>query len=236
MAQERILIVEDDKHISKLVRYNLEKAGYACETTITGEDALEILDAQAVDLVILDIMLPKMDGLEACKRIKQDRRLSVVPVIMLTAKGEEVDRIVGFELGADDYIVKPFSPRELVLRVKAVLNRGKPKESVKEILDLGPIKVDIPRCEVAIDGKKIRLTAMEFKLLVTLISAKGRVQSRDRLLEEVWNLDADVTTRTVDTHIKRLRQKLGAAGRMVQTVRGHGYKLDESEPEDLNDH
>lgn len=234
MAQERILVVEDDKHISKLVRYNLEKAGYTCETTITGEDALEILDSQAVDLVILDIMLPKMDGLETCKRIKQDRRLSAVPVIMLTAKGEEVDRIIGFELGADDYIVKPFSPRELVLRVKAILSRGKPKESVKEILNVGPIKVDIPRCEVAIDGKKIRLTAMEFKLLVTLISAKGRVQSRDRLLEEVWNLDADVTTRTVDTHIKRLRQKLGAAGHMVQTVRGHGYKLDEPEADDLN--
>jgi len=234
MPPKCILIVEDDKHISKLVRYNLEKTGYVCETTITGEEALKILDSQAVDLVILDIMLPKMDGLEVCKRIKQDKPLSSIPVILLTAKGEEVDRIVGFELGADDYIVKPFSPRELVLRVKAILHRGKPKESIKEIFNIGPIKVDLPRCEVTIEDKKVKLTAMEFKLLVMLASKRGRVQSRDQLLEEVWNLASDVTTRTVDTHIKRLRQKLGTAGGMVQTVRGHGYKLDDSEPDDLH--
>lgn len=223
----KILIVEDDKNISKLVKYNLEKAGFACETTITGEDALEILDHQDVDLVILDVMLPKMDGLETCKRIKRDKRLSFIPVVMLTAKGEEIDRIVGFELGADDYIVKPFSPRELVLRVKAILNRGKPKESARDVVSLGSLHVDIPRCKVTVGGQDVKLTAMEFKLLVALVHKKGRVQSRDQLLDEVWNLASDVTTRTVDTHIKRLRQKLGHLGTMVETVRGYGYKLTE---------
>ena len=145
----------------------------------------------------------------------------------LTAKGEEVDRIVGFELGADDYVVKPFSPRELVLRVKAILNRGTPKENSKEILSFGDLKVDIPRCKVSIDKKEVKLTAMEFKLLVTLIQKKGRVQSRDQLLEDVWKLDSDVTTRTIDTHVKRLRQKLGDMGKLVETVRGYGYRLNE---------
>ncbi len=227
MVQQRVLIVEDDKHISKLVKYNLEKAGFICEVTITGEDALDILDSQQVDLIILDIMLPKMDGLETCKQIKQDKNLSSIPIIMLTAKGEEVDRIVGFELGADDYVVKPFSPRELVLRVKAVLNRGIATESSKEILSFGDLKVDIPRCKVSIDKKEVKLTAMEFKLLVTLIQKKGRVQSRDQLLEDVWKLDSDVTTRTIDTHIKRLRQKLGDMGKLIETVRGYGYRLNE---------
>ena len=229
MSNQKILIVEDDKNISKLVRYNLEKAGFDCETTITGEEALDIIDTQAVDLVILDIMLPKMDGLLTCKRIKQDKRNTSLPVVMLTAKGEEVDRIVGFELGADDYIVKPFSPRELVLRIKAILSRGKPREVPQEILSVDRLKVDIPRCKVTIDHKEVKLTAMEFKLLTTLIKKRGRVQSRDQLLDEVWNLDADITTRTVDTHIKRLRQKLGAAGKLIETVRGYGYRLSEDE-------
>ena len=227
MSPEKILIVEDDNHISKLVKYNLEKVGFTCEVTITGEDALDILDSQQVDLIILDIMLPKMDGLETCKKIKQDKKLSAIPIIMLTAKGEEVDRIVGFELGADDYVVKPFSPRELVLRVKAVLNRGTSKEDSREILSFGSLKVDIPRCKVSIDKIEVKLTAMEFKLLVTLIQKKGRVQSRDQLLEDVWKLDSDVTTRTIDTHIKRLRQKLGDMGKLVETVRGYGYRLNE---------
>ena len=229
MAQQKILIVEDDKNISKLIRYNLEKAGFVCETTITGEDALDILDEQAIDLIILDIMLPKMDGLETCKQIKKDKKLAAIPVVMLTAKGEEVDRIVGFELGADDYVVKPFSPRELVLRIKAILGRGKPREIPQDILEIDDLKVDVPRCKVTIGKKEIRLTAMEFKLLVTLIKKKGRVQSREQLLDEVWNLAADVTTRTVDTHVKRLRQKLGNMGKFVETVRGYGYRIKEEE-------
>ena len=230
MSRERILIVEDDKHISKLVKYNLEKAGFDCVVTIAGEEALEILDRETVDLIILDIMLPKMDGLEACKRIKEDSELAPIPIIMLTAKGEEVDKVVGFELGADDYVVKPFSPRELVLRVKAILKRGKPKEGAsKDILTADKLKVDIPRHKVTINKKDIILTLLEFKLLATLMQRRGRVQSRETLLNDVWDIASEVTTRTIDTHIKRLRQKLGRAGKLIQTVRGIGYRFSEEE-------
>ena len=225
----RILIVEDDKHISKLVKYNLEKTGFDCVVTITGEEALDVLDRESIDLIILDIMLPKMDGFETCKRIKQDKKLSHIPIVMLTAKGEEVDKVVGFELGADDYVVKPFSPRELVLRVKAILKRGKPQEEVKDILSADRLTVDIPRHKVTVDKKEIILTQIEFKLLVTLMQRRGRVQSRDTLLEDVWDIAADVTTRTIDTHIKRLRQKLGKVGKLIQTVRGLGYRFSEED-------
>lgn len=226
MSSQRVLVVEDDKHISKLIKYNLEKAGFLCAVCITGEDALEILDSQAVALIILDIMLPRMDGFEFCRKVRQDTRWQGLPVIMLTARGEEVDRIVGLELGADDYMVKPFSPRELVLRVRAVLKRGKPSSVRKEILDAGALAVDIPRHKVTADGKPVDLSPMEFKLLVTLMERQGRVQSRDQLLNDVWGMSADVTTRTVDTHVKLLRQKLGRQGRLIQTVRGIGYKLE----------
>ncbi|MFA5259860.1 MAG: response regulator transcription factor [Candidatus Omnitrophota bacterium] len=198
--------------------------------TITGEDALNILDKDPVDLIILDVMLPKMDGFETCRLIKQNKRLAAVPIIIVTAKGEEVDRIVGLELGADDYIVKPFSPRELVLRAKAVLRRGQPKkENAKEILGAGDIVVDIPRHKVTVNKEEIELSPMEFKLLSILIERKGRVQSRDQLLADVWGLSSEVTTRTIDTHVKLLRQKLGKAGDSVQTVRGIGYKIDDEE-------
>ena len=229
MSKEKILIVEDDKNISKLVKYNLEKAGFECTVTITGEKALEVLDKEAIDLIILDIMLPEMDGFETCKQIKQDKKLSHIPIIMLTAKGEEVDRLVGFELGADDYVVKPFSPRELVLRVKAILKRGKLKEITKDILSIDKLTVDILRHKVTADKKEIVLTQMEFKLLLTLMQRRGRVQSREALLEYVWDIAADITTRTVDTHIKRLRQKLGKIGRLIETVRGIGYRFSEEE-------
>ena len=229
MAGQRILVVEDDKHISKLVKYNLEKAGFECAVTITGEEALEVLDKEPIELIILDIMLPKMDGFQVCKQIKQDKRFSHIPIIMLTAKGEEVDRVVGFELGADDYVVKPFSPRELVLRVKAILKRGKPKEVTKDILLHDKLKVDIPRHKVFIDKKEKELTQMEFKLLTTLMQRKGKVQTRDRLLDDVWDIAAEVTTRTIDTHIKRLRQKLGKMGKLIETVRGIGYRFSEKD-------
>jgi len=227
MAQENILVVEDDKNILKLIRYNLEKAGFGCYTTITGEDAFDILAREPVGLVVLDIMLPTIDGLEICKRIKQDDRYAYIPIIMLTAKGEEVDKVVGFELGVDDYMVKPFSPRELILRIKAVLKRNKPKNISHDILTAGKIKIDIPRHKITLDGRQIELAPMEFKLLTVLVERKGRVQSRDILLEDVWGVSADVTTRTVDTHIKRLRQRLGRAGRYIETVRGIGYRLKE---------
>ncbi len=229
MGQENILVIEDDKHISKLVTYNLEKAGFLCEASMTGEDALTLLDKRQVDLVILDIMLPGIDGLETCKRIRQDRRIAHVPIIMLTAKGEEIDRIVGFELGADDYMVKPFSPRELILRIKAILKRKAPQENEQEIVQVDSITIDISRHQVTAGKMEIKLTTIEFKLLLTLIQRRGRVQSRDVLLEDVWDIAADVTTRTIDTHVKRLREKLGESGRLIETVRGIGYKFVEGD-------
>lgn len=229
MSQDSILIVEDDTNIAKLVKYNFEKAGYRTVVTITGEAALEFLSRETVDLIILDIMLPKMDGFETCRRLKDDRRLSAIPVMMLTARGEEVDRVVGFELGADDYVVKPFSPRELVLRAKTILRRGQMKQKPRENLRSGDIEIDIPRHRVSVGRKEIVLTPMEFKLLVILLERHGRVQSREQLLSDVWNIEADITTRTVDTHIKRLRQKLGKAGNSLLTIRGLGYRFNEIE-------
>jgi len=228
-VSEKILIVEDDKHISKLVKYNLEKAGFVCIVTPTGEGALEALNKHSVDLIILDIMLPKMDGFQVCKQVRQDGKFSAIPIIILTAKGEEVDRIVGFELGADDYVVKPFSPRELVLRVKAILKRKEVPESAGDILRAGELVIDITRHKVTVNKKEIQLTLMEFKLLTVLMQRRGKVQSRDRLLDDVWDISADVTTRTIDTHIKRLRQKLGKAGKFIETVRGLGYRFSEEE-------
>ena len=228
MAKERILIVEDDNNISRLIKYNLDKAGFLCAIAVTGEDSLASLRKDKYDLVILDIMLPKMDGFEVCREMKKDKNLSNIPVIILTAKGEEVDRVVGFELGADDYVVKPFSPRELALRAKAVLKRYQhPEEKPSDIIKAGKISIDIPRHKVTIDGKEIILTLLEFKLLHTLITRQGRVQSRDKLLNDVWDIASEVTTRTIDTHIKRLRQKLGDMGAMIETVRGVGYRFSE---------
>ncbi|HNX90262.1 MAG TPA: response regulator transcription factor [Candidatus Omnitrophota bacterium] len=225
MAKETVLIVEDDRNISKLVKYNLEKNGYTCAVLEDGDEVFRFLEKNKVQLIILDIMLPGKDGFEICRAIKQNERCSDIPVMMLTARGEEVDRIVGLELGAEDYIVKPFSPRELVLRVKAVLKRRKPVDEETDKLSLGSIRVDVGRYEVFVDKKKIELTPMEFKLLVILLGRAGRVQSREKLLSDVWDISSDVTTRTVDTHIKRLREKLGKAGDNIETVRGLGYKL-----------
>jgi DNA-binding response OmpR family regulator len=227
--KERVLIVEDDKHISKLVKFNLEKTNYDCAIASSGEKALEALNDQPVDLIILDIMLPGMDGFGICRAIKEKEELKNIPIIMLTAKGEEVDRIVGLELGADDYIVKPFSPRELVLRVKAILKRGKAEEVKKDILSAGDIVVDIPKHEVTVKGKPIDLTQMEFKLLVTLMERRSRVQTRERLLSDVWDMGTGVYTRTIDTHVKRLREKLGKSGSLIETIRGLGYKFKEED-------
>lgn len=230
MGLANILVVEDDKNITKLIRYNLEKEGFTCNTVITAEDAYKALSKEPVHLILLDIMLPRMNGFEFCKQLRQDEHYSEIPVIMLTARGEEVDRVIGFELGADDYIVKPFSPRELILRIKAVMKRGGggAKETVsKEVVMEGPIKLDVPRHFVSVDGKEIKLTAMEFKLLSLLMQRCGRVQSRDNLLKDVWDLDPDLNTRTIDTHIKRLRQKLGDANVYIETIRGYGYRFKE---------
>jgi DNA-binding response OmpR family regulator len=230
MFHSKILIVEDDKNIAKLVNYNLEKNGYHCFNAVTGEEVFEILDRHSVDLILLDVMLPKMDGFEVCKRLRQDKRWQSVPVIMLTARGEEIDRIVGLELGADDYMVKPFSPRELILRIKGILKRAKPRqESPTDIIEAKTIKIDLPRHKVFVNNKEIVLTSMEFKLLMTLMQRRGRVQTRDQLLGDVWEMDSSVTTRTIDTHVKRLRQKLGKQGNLIETVRGHGYRFSEED-------
>ena len=234
MSAEKILVIEDDKHISQLVKYNLEKAGFGCTSTITAEEGLEITDKYSFDLIIADLMLPKMDGFQFCKLLRQNQKKAHIPIIFLTARGEEVDRIVGLELGAEDYIVKPFSPRELVLRVKAILRRRGAKEvQPKDILHIGSLEIDIPRHKVTVDQKSVELSPMGFKLLVLLMQRKGRVQSREILLNDVWGIAADVTTRTVDTHVKLLRQKLGkSAGKMIQTIRGLGYKIQEEDEMD----
>jgi two-component system, OmpR family, phosphate regulon response regulator PhoB len=229
MAGEKVLVIEDDEPIAKLVKYNLEKAGFFCFTVASGEESFPLLENSSFDLVILDIMLPQMDGFEVCKRIRQNPRLVSLPIIMLSARGEEIDRVVGLELGADDYMVKPFSPRELTLRARAVIKRGQGKASaestVDEILVAEKLKLDVSRHKVTVGSKEVNLTAMEFKLLETLMRRRGRVQNRDQLLNDVWDLDAEVTTRTIDTHVKRLRQKLGKMGQFIETVRGHGYRF-----------
>ncbi len=227
--RETILIVEDDRDISRLVEYNIEKSGCTSDAVRSGEEALDKLERKRFDLIILDIMLPGMDGFEVCRRIKRNPRISRIPVLMLTAKGEEVDRIVGLELGADDYVVKPFSPRELMLRIKAVLKRNAPEEAAGNALKTGDMEIDLERHTVTVGKKKIDLTSLEFRLLATLMKRKERVQSRDVLLEDVWGITTSPNTRTVDTHIKRLRQKLGRSGGLVRTVRGLGYKLSEGE-------
>ncbi len=234
MSKEKILIVEDDKDISRLVQYNLEKAGLSCSAAFTGEDGLNFLKTKKFDLVILDVMLPGVDGLHVCRTIKQDTSTKHVPIIMLTAKGEEVDKIVGLELGADDYVVKPFSPRELLLRVKAVLRRKQPSEALGDVLKAGEVNVDRSRHQVLVKDKAVELTPMEFKLLVLLMERRGRVQSSERLLDDVWGIhSAEVYTRTVDTHIKRLREKLGkSGGNLIETVTGMGYRFREETDED----
>ena len=230
MAQ-RILIVDDEKDLASTLAYNLEREGFDTVTAHTGRAALDAAadSSAALDLVILDLMLPDVSGFEVCRRFRQMDRLRDVPVIMLTAKGEEIDRVVGFEVGADDYVVKPFSVRELLLRVKAILRRrssdSEPPVSEGSTIDFGLLKVDEGGHRVWVSGEEIRLTALEFRLLITFLARRGRVQTREVLLSDVWGIEAEVTTRTVDTHVKRLREKLGPAGDVIETIRGVGYKL-----------
>ena len=225
----KILIVDDEEDILTLLEYNLEKAGFKVISADDGPEAIELAKKEKPALIILDIMLPSMEGTEVCKAIKRDDATSHIPIIMLTAKGEEVDRIVGLELGADDYITKPFSPRELVLRVKAVLKRGHGGEENEGTITAGNIRIDLERSVVISNGKPLKLTATEFKLLVELIKAKGKVLSRDALLDRVRGMDYYVTDRTIDTHIRRLREKLGKSAKHIETARGFGYKFQEEE-------
>jgi two-component system phosphate regulon response regulator PhoB len=224
--KHKILVVDDESDILTLLEYNLSKAGFKVISEKDGPEAIESARKEKPNLIILDIMLPSMEGTEVCKALKKDESTSHIPVIMLTAKGEEVDRIVGLELGADDYITKPFSPRELILRIKAVLKRGHLEEKTK-LITAGPVHIDIMRNSATVDKKPINLTAIEFKLLTALAGSPGRVLSRDNLLDKVWGQDCYVTDRTVDTHIRRLRKKLGKAAKYIETVRGFGYRFSE---------
>ncbi len=225
MAKNSILVVEDDSDILQLLSYNLQASGFEVFTAGDGYDALNSAKSQLPDLIILDLMIPGMDGFEVCKELKRSSDTQRIPVIMLTAKGEEIDRIVGLELGADDYVVKPFSPRELILRIRAVLRRVGSETGAESIWQFEGLRVDLEAHKVTIDGEEIILTATEFKLLVELVLSRGKVQSRDQLLDRVWNYHFDGYARTVDTHVRRLRQKLGRYSAWVETVRGVGYRF-----------
>jgi two-component system phosphate regulon response regulator PhoB len=221
-----ILVVEDEQDLATTLDYNLRREGYQTRVAATGGEALELAAAEPVpDLVILDLMLPDLSGTEVCRQLRSVERTRAVPVIMLTARGEEIDRVVGFEVGADDYVVKPFSVRELLLRIRAILRRAEPAPAGDGPTAFGILRLDPGGHRAWVDGEEIILTALEFKLLATFLARKGRVQSRETLLADVWGIQADVTTRTVDTHVKRLREKLGAAGGYVETIRGVGYRF-----------
>lgn len=227
-----ILIVEDEADIAATLAYNLGKEGFVVHSAATGQKALEIVASDtSIDIVMLDLMLPDMSGLDVCRQLRAIPKMSKVPVVMLTAKGEEIDRVVGFEVGADDYVVKPFSVRELTLRLKAILRRAQTDEPVGVPSRFGILRVDEEGHRTWVEDTEVRLTALEFRLLTTFLSRRGRVQTRDGLLNDVWGIDADVTTRTVDTHVKRLREKLGQAGEYVETLRGVGYRW-KSKPTD----
>ena len=222
---KHILIVEDEKDLLDTLEYKFKHAGYKVSTTTEGHKAISFATGKNnPDLIILDLMLPDISGLDVCKKIKNNPVSEKTPILMLTAKGEEVDRILGFELGADDYLVKPFSLRELTLRVAALLKRNVPVES-DENIKLGDLNIDLAAHRVFIETSEVTLTAKEFDLLVHFARHNGRVQTRDYLLEQIWGYSSDVTTRTVDTHIKRLRSKIGSFGTYIETVRSIGYRF-----------
>ncbi len=224
---DRVLIVDDEPDLLALVRFHLEQAGFEVETAPDGRIGLEAIRRRRPSLVVLDWMLPDLAGTEVCRQLRADPGLRDLPVLLLTAKAEEIDRVVGFELGADDYVTKPFSPRELVLRVQAILRRASGERDTGSVLESGTLLLDAERHRCVADGAEVSLTAKEFRLLQALMSRPGRVLSRQQLLDEVWGSDISVTERTIDTHLKRLREKLGAAGDQIETVRGVGYRFAE---------
>ena len=227
----RVLIVDDDPDILRLVSYNIGQAGFEVIAASTGRKALEIAQKQHPDLIILDVMLPDVDGMEVCRTLRQQYPSRRIPIIMLTARGDEIDRVVGFELGADDYVAKPFSPRELVLRVKSILRRSGGEPS--DVLHAANVDIYPERRQCIAAGAAVALTVKEFDLLYELMKAGGNVLTRDTLMDRVWGYHGDATSRTLDTHVRRLRDKLGEAGSCVETVRGVGYRI--SEPPDLMD-
>lgn len=219
-----VLIVDDESDLASLVEFNLQKAGLETAVAHTGEQGLALASQRVPDVVLLDLMLPDISGKEICRRLRADPRTRAVPVVMLTARGEEHDRVEGFEVGADDYVTKPFSPRELVLRVKAILRRVPPAAAGVR-LQLGALSLDTGLHRAWVGEEPLDLTALEFKLLRHFLAEPGRVQSRERLLSEVWGLSSALETRTVDTHVMRLRDKLGTSRESLETVRGVGYRL-----------
>jgi two-component system phosphate regulon response regulator PhoB len=220
-----ILVVEDEKDLQDLLLYNLRQAGHEPVVVGDGREALARIRTEAPDIVLLDLMLPDMSGSEVCRALKGDPATRDIPVVMVTAKGEEIDRVVGFELGADDYVVKPYSMRELLLRLQAIMRRRKVVAEVPGVVTFGRLRIDREGHRVWVNANEVALTPLEFRLLCTLYDRRGRVQSRAVLLDEVWRMSPDVTTRTVDTHVKRLREKLADAGEYLETVRGVGYRF-----------
>ena len=221
----KVFIVEDEPDLRDTLKYNFENEGFLVEAFGNGESFVEFIQKNKPNLVVLDIMLPGLSGLDVCREIRSNEKYNDISIVMLTAKSEEIDRIVGFELGADDYVTKPFSVRELILRVKVLLKKRSDGFSDEQIIEYGPILMNLDAHDVSVDGQNIILTALEFKLLKHLLKRKGRVQTRDQLLGDVWGYSSEVTTRTVDTHIKRLREKLGKPGDLIQTIRGVGYRF-----------
>ena len=221
----KLFIVEDEPDLRDTLKYNFENEGFKVKAFSNGESFLDVLQKNKPNLVILDLMLPGVSGLDVCRELRSNDNYTGIGVVMLTAKSEEVDRIVGFELGADDYVTKPFSVRELILRVKVLLKKRTDNSANEQILKYGPISMNLEAHDVSVYEQSIILTALEFKLLKHLLKRKGRVQTRDQLLGDVWGYSSEVTTRTVDTHIKRLREKLGKPGELIQTIRGVGYRF-----------
>jgi two-component system phosphate regulon response regulator PhoB len=228
VVRSKILVVDDEPEAVELVEFNLEQAGFAVVTAADGAEALEKARTSSPSLIVLDLMIPEITGLEVCKMLRRDPATSSIPIVMLTAKAAEIDRVLGLELGADDYLPKPFSPRELVLRVKKLLQRGNGTPKEPDTLKFGDLFIDVPRHLVSWRGKGVELTATEFKLLTVLAQRRGRVQSREQLLRDVWEYNNLVDTRTVDTHMRRLREKLGQASKYLDTVRGVGYRFAEA--------
>ena len=220
-----ILVIEDEPDIRKNLEYNLIREGFKVSSVGSLNEANKTINNNNFSLILLDLMLPDGSGLDLCKKIKTNPETETIPIIILTAKDDEVDKVVGFELGADDYVTKPFSVRELILRVKVILKKQSEINSNESAIQYGPIIMDLDAHNVSVEGAEITLTALEFKLLKHLLTRKGRVQTRDQLLGDVWGYSSEVTTRTVDTHIKRLREKLGVTGNLIQTIRGVGYRF-----------
>jgi two-component system phosphate regulon response regulator PhoB len=222
----RVLVIEDEADLREVLQYNLTQAGHRPFTAATGDAGMKLALEVKPDIVLLDLMLPDVPGTLVAKSLRREPLTQFVPIIMVTAKAEEIDRIVGFELGADDYVVKPFSVRELLLRIDAVLRRGKTSE--QRVIEVAELRIDKDAHRVTVGPEEVPLTALEFKLLVTLIERRDRVQGRGTLLSDVWAMDSEIASRTVDTHVKRLRDKLGTAGRFIETVRGVGYRFSEA--------